>query len=282
MIQNFFKFAVLLAGTLLSSLVSSPPSHALEGAWQDLPNARARLLATGDPMTGRLLAGLEIELDKDWKTYWRFPGDSGIPPTFDWSEASNVADTRPQFPAPVRFTDDYGESVGYKKHVVFPIEVDLERRGVPTDLELTVILGICREVCIPVSERFSLKIPPVFVATQNARELLSSAKASVPVVATGSDRPQISVVERAGKTAMLTIRVPADLQIEDVFVEGPQTWFLGLPKKLPSSAGDSSQLWGLALDGVPLGKSPWGTAMRLTMVGPEQSYEQAFILNPPD
>ena len=281
MTHRIFRFAALLAGLLLTSFVAILPSQALEGEWQDLPNARARLLAIGDPMSGRLLAGLEIELDKNWKTYWRAPGDSGIPPTFDWSGASNIAQTRPKFPAPIRFTDEYGESVGYKKHVVFPIEIDLRRPGVPTNLELNVILGICREVCIPVSERFSLKIPPIFVATDTAKELLNSATASVPIVASGSERPQISIVERAGKTAVLTIRVPSDLQIQDVFVEGPQTWFLGLPKKLPSSDGASGGEWALALDGVPLGESPWGAEMRLTMAGPVQSFEQDFTLNKP-
>nr|WP_306265264.1 protein-disulfide reductase DsbD domain-containing protein [Pararhizobium sp. IMCC3301] len=281
MIHRFFRFAVLFAGFLLTSFVAALPSQALEGAWQDLPNARARLLAIGDPMSGRLLAGLEIELDKNWKTYWRSPGDSGIPPTFDWSGASNIAQTRAQFPAPVRFTDEYGESVGYKKHVVFPIEIDLQRPGVPTNLELNVILGICREVCIPVSERFSLKIPPVFVATNSAKEILNSATASVPIVASVTERPQVSIVERAGTTALLTIRVPADLQIQDVFVEGPQTWFLGLPQKLQSSGGTNGSEWALALDGVPLGESPWGAAMRLTMVGPDQSFEQDFTLSKP-
>lgn len=282
MIKIIQNFAPIFAAVLSASLFLAPPSHAFEGQWVELPNAKARLLATGNPMSGRILAGLEIELDEDWKTYWRFPGDSGIPPSFDWSNAQNVAGTHLLYPAPQRFTDEYGQSVGYKHRVVFPIEIELQGAGRPTNLELDIVLGICREVCIPVMERFSLKLPPIFVATEAAKTILNAASNAVPMQAVEGQLPEIEITERVGTTPLLTISVPSNLQIKDVFVEGPDTWFLTLPEKLPENGTDQVDMWQLPLDGTPLGKEPWGAAMRLTMVGANGSFEQEFTLSAPE
>ncbi|MEP0519834.1 MAG: protein-disulfide reductase DsbD domain-containing protein [Hyphomicrobiales bacterium] len=259
-------------------------AQALSGPWVELPNAKARLVVTGDPMSGYLQAGLEIELEEDWKTYWRFPGDSGIPPTLDWSNAANVADAKLRFPAPQRFKDEYGQSVGYKHSVVFPIDIKLARIGRPTQLEVDAILGICREVCIPVTERFSLKVPPIFVTSQDAKNVLAKANTSVPAAYSDAETDaqqelSIETFERYGTTPLLSIRVPLDLEIMDVFVEGPETWFLTLPKKGPSD--QTHQLWQLPLDGTPVGKDPWGAKMRVTMVGTAHAFEQEFTLDAP-
>lgn len=278
-IQKIALYATLAIACLV---LPSQSTHALEGPWVALPNAKARLLAAGDAMSGRILAGLEIELDEDWKTYWRFPGDSGIPPSFDWSSAQNVAQTTLLFPAPERFTDEYGQSVGYKHRVVFPIEIELKGAGRPTNLEVDIILGICREVCIPVMERLSLKLPPIFVATETAKIVLGEATASVPAETLDAQRPEIGIEKREGTTPLLTVSVPLDLQIKDVFIEGPNTWFLTLPEKVLGSDSDTVQKWQLPLDGTPVGKEPWGASMRLTMVGTHGSFEQTFTLDPPE
>ncbi|MEH6726288.1 MAG: protein-disulfide reductase DsbD domain-containing protein, partial [Hyphomicrobiales bacterium] len=184
--------------------------------------------------------------------------------------------------APQRFADEYGQSVGYKHRVVFPIEIELEGAGRPTHLKLDIVLGICREVCIPVMEQFSLKLPPVFMATEAAKTVLSAARNSVPTQTIDTQRPLIKIEERVGKTPLLTISVPLELQITDVFVEGPDTWFLTLPEKVSDKDAEHVQTWQLALDGTPVGIKPWGAAMRLTMVGPEKSFEQDFTLIAPE
>ncbi|MCR9237393.1 MAG: protein-disulfide reductase DsbD family protein [Alphaproteobacteria bacterium] len=282
MTKKIRSFALCFVAVLTIGLAMTLPSQAFEGQWVELPNAKARLLATGDPMSGHILAGLEIELDEDWKTYWRFPGDSGIPPNFDWSGAQNVAGTQLLFPAPQRFTDEYGQSVGYKHRVVFPIEIELEGAGRSTNLELDIVLGICREVCIPVMERFSLKLPPIFVATEAAKTILNAATETVPMKVDEAQQPEIKVTERVGTTPVVTVSVPTMFLIKDIFIEGPDTWFLSLPEKLPANDADQLDVWQLPLDGTPIGKEPWGAAMRLTMVGTNESFEQEFVLTAPE
>lgn len=235
-------------------------------------------------MSGTLQAGLEIELDEDWKTYWRFPGDSGIPPTLNWTDASNVAKASLRFPAPQRFKDEYGQSVGYKHRVVFPIDIELSRVGAPTQLVVDAILGICREVCIPVNERFKLKVPPIFVASSEAKSVLAEGNATIPGAYSNADvnspdTLDIATAAREGTTPLLSIDVPLGLNIQDVFVEGPETWFLSLPQKGVLNA--THQRWDLPLDGTPIGKEPWGAQMRVTLVGEKQSFEQNFTLDAP-
>src|SRR5436309_312013 len=75
-------------------------------------------------LAGNGIAGVELQLPEGWKTYWRTPGDAGgVPPTFDWSKSDNLASVKVLYPAPKRFSDRAGDTVGYKGTVVFPVEV---------------------------------------------------------------------------------------------------------------------------------------------------------------
>ncbi|HCX68676.1 MAG TPA: hypothetical protein DHK64_14410, partial [Rhodobiaceae bacterium] len=49
-------------------------------------------------------AGLHLELSKGWKTYWRSPGEVGIPPSIDWAGSENIENVEFLWPAPERFT----------------------------------------------------------------------------------------------------------------------------------------------------------------------------------
>ena len=55
----------------------------------------------GDAYTGDgWLTGIRITLDDGWKTYWRMPGDSGIPPVFGWNGGSGDGLVEVLFPLP--------------------------------------------------------------------------------------------------------------------------------------------------------------------------------------
>ncbi|MBL4645700.1 MAG: hypothetical protein JKY99_04500 [Rhizobiales bacterium] len=276
-----------LAAAVLVILVWQGMAQAMSGPWIELPNARARLIMTGEPMSGTLLAGLEIELDDEWKTYWRSPGDSGIPPILDWSRSENVASAEVQFPAPKRFGDEYGQSIGYKHRVVFPINIKLINPGRPSKLVLDTFLGICREVCIPVTEKLALTIPPMFSTSADVSNIMAKAVKSLPLNVPEQLKASFSVMETSGKVPVLEIKIPArfsagpaDIPVEDIFVEGPSNWFLSLPEKI--SETETHQLWHLPLYGIPRKQSPWGADMRLTIIGKNISFEQYFALDAPN
>ena len=49
---------------------------------------------------GAHMAALRIKLDEGWKTYWRAPGEAGIPPSIDWSGSVNLGDVGFHWPVP--------------------------------------------------------------------------------------------------------------------------------------------------------------------------------------
>src|SRR4051812_36096539 len=134
-------FGVIMAvkmacsGTVLRRFVFIAAAAVLGGAWVTLDAAKVRLV-DGGLTQGHRLAGVQIELDPGWKTYWRVPGESGVPPAFDWSGSDNLKHAEVFFPAPTRLVDQGGEAIGYEDRVVFPVAVEASDRGKPVALKL--------------------------------------------------------------------------------------------------------------------------------------------------
>ncbi|WP_431298546.1 protein-disulfide reductase DsbD domain-containing protein [Tabrizicola sp. BL-A-41-H6] len=100
---------------------------------------------------GGHMAGVQLTLAPGWKTYWRSPGDAGIPPTFDWSGSENVRAVRIHWPAPSVFQTNGMQSIGYHDEVTLPVEVTAIDPSLPMRLSATVDLGVCDEICLPAS-----------------------------------------------------------------------------------------------------------------------------------
>ncbi len=134
-----------------------------EGAWSAADFSQVRMIG-GRRLEGgkeQVFAGVEIVLAKNWKTYWISPGDAGgVPPRFDWSELKNVASVEVMYPAPQRFKDFGGATVGYKDLVIFPIRIVPERSGEPIELNFDFSYGICSTICVPVTKSLAISIPP--------------------------------------------------------------------------------------------------------------------------
>ena len=133
-----------------------------------------------------LKAGVEIRLDPHFKTYWRTPGNSGIPPVFEWSQSQNVANVEVLWPAPYRFEDTAGASIGYKDRVVFPIKVtaaDPKPAGV---LVLQLDYAVCEKICIPVKGEARLTLASAGLSTHNPMAV-ADAEARVPTPARVGD-----------------------------------------------------------------------------------------------
>ncbi|MHA3915487.1 protein-disulfide reductase DsbD domain-containing protein [Halovulum sp. GXIMD14793] len=105
---------------------------------------------------GNYMVGLEIALEPGWKTYWRAPGDGGIPPQFDWTGSENLAAAHIHWPRPEVFTTFGMRAIGYSDHVILPVEVVPETAGQSVSLQLTLQYGVCNEVCVPASASSSL------------------------------------------------------------------------------------------------------------------------------
>src|SRR6185436_4015134 len=92
-----------------AALIAAPSVNAWAAdasAWDNDARSAARLIAAPVPAKdGALRGGVEIKMLPGWKTYWRYPGDSGVPPVFDFSASDNVKAVTVLYPAPTRFDD---------------------------------------------------------------------------------------------------------------------------------------------------------------------------------
>lgn len=111
----------------------------------------AALLPGSQMASGHFMAGLDLTLAPDWKTYWRAPGETGIPPQFDWTGSQNVAAVRLHWPSPQVFAVNGLQSIGYHDRLVLPLEVTPLDPAKPVTLHLQMQLGICKDICMPAS-----------------------------------------------------------------------------------------------------------------------------------
>lgn len=98
---------------------------------------------------GSHMAALHLRLAQNWKTYWRAPGDAGIPPSFDWTGSTNLKSVTLHWPSPEVFQTNGLTTVGYHHELVLPIEVHPIDPSKPVHLEATVHLGVCEDICMP-------------------------------------------------------------------------------------------------------------------------------------
>jgi DsbC/DsbD-like thiol-disulfide interchange protein len=143
---------ISMAAALWLGLVAAlMPAHALvDGPWVDMDPARYRMIAA--EVDGQAYAALQVELKPGWHTYWRYPGASGLEPEFDFSESRGIEAGMPLFPAPYFFDDGVGGFNGYKDMAGFVFPLAMQLNG---ELAMRGLIGVCREVCVPmeVSQR---------------------------------------------------------------------------------------------------------------------------------
>lgn len=177
-------FSLVCAAAFATLSALSPVRAGTTGLgniWYKGHFSKTRLIGARQNKDGveRIFAGVEIVLDKGWKTYWRQPGNAGgVPPSFNWSHSTNVESIEVLYPAPQRFKGTTGSTVGYKNRVLFPVKIVPIRATDPVELKLTVQYGICATICVPVRETLSLTIPPG--STAGFPPALTNALANVP------------------------------------------------------------------------------------------------------
>jgi DsbC/DsbD-like thiol-disulfide interchange protein len=240
--------------------------------WQKEGHSAVRLLA-GSRSGAVLLGGVAFQLEPGWKTYWRTPGDSGVPPRFDFSKSDNVEAVTVLWPAPTKFDDGAGGySMGYHDQVVLPLRIVARTVDKPVTLRADINYAVCEKICIPVEASVELGINSVASTEDSA---LFSALDTVPKPANVGDPNPLTIrdVLREGKSTVLVDVVTPDARKIGLFVEGPTPdWALPVPRPVEHSPPGVKR-FSFQLDGVPPGVSPEGAALKLTLVGGDRSYE---------
>ncbi len=272
--------------------------------WDAQNHTAARLIAggkIGGAEIKALRAGVEIKLDPGWHTYWRDPGDSGVPPKLDFSGSDNVKSVAVLWPAPERFPDGAGgNSIGYLDHVILPLRVTPQDAAKQSALRLKLGYDICRNMCVPVESELKLSL------SGNGAEEAAIEKAEIRVprhvtFGEGSAAKAIalkSAERNAGDTANRDMRGSKGLAIlsvhrepgaahdrvivevaapvgvpVDLFAEGPTPeWSLPLPEAAGANNGVTRRFT-FDLDGLPPGAKAEGAMLTLTAVSSDDAIE---------
>ena len=188
--------------------------------WQQDSHSAVRLLA-GSRSGPVLMGGIAIRLQPGWKTYWRNPGDSGVPPRFDFSKSDNIEAVTVLWPAPMQFDDGAGgHSLGYKSQVVLPLRIVAKNADKPVTLRAGISYAVCEKLCIPVEANAELAFASVASTEDSA---LFAALDTVPKPANVGDPNPITIrdVKRDGKSAVVVDVATSDSRDVSLFVEGP-------------------------------------------------------------
>lgn len=252
--------------------------------WVGDARSAVRLIAGAarvDGQTKTHRAGVEIRLAPGWKTYWRYPGDSGVPPRFDFSASDNVKNVTVLWPAPSRLADSEGVTIGYKSSVVFPVHVEARDSSKPVTLRLKLDYAICEKLCIPVDAATELSLTG---AGGKHDAVLAAAETRVPspVDLGKGDNISIRLVRR--DTASSPERIVVDVKTAqgarpELFAEGPTPdWALPVPEPV-AGAEAGSQRFAFALDGLPPGAGVKGAVLTLTAVADNRAVETSLRLD---
>jgi DsbC/DsbD-like thiol-disulfide interchange protein len=258
--------------------------------WDTQNHTAVRLIA-GAKLSGSdakvQRAGIEIKLDPGWHTYWRDPGDSGVPPKIDFSGSDNVMSVTVLWPAPERFPDGAGgTSIGYLDRVILPLHVTPQNAGKPSSLQLKLSYDICYNMCVPVESELKLSLNG-----DGAEEAaIEKAEIRVPRRATlGGGSIQASGTKDGAVASLAILSVhresaspndrvvvevaaPAGAAV-DLFAEGPTPdWSLPLPEAKGSGNGPT-RLFTFELDGLPPDAKAEGATLTLTAVSNDHAIE---------
>ncbi len=266
-------------GALIVASTFSPQARAQDSSpWLKDSHSAVRLLA-GSRSGAVLLGGIAFQLQPGWHTYWRTPGDSGVPPRIDFTKSENIEAVTILWPAPMKFADGAGgTSLGYRKQVVLPLRIVAKTADRPVTLRAEINYAVCEKLCIPVEASAELAFTSVASTEDSA---LFAALDTVPKPASVGDPNPFTIrdVKRDGKNGVLVDVVTPDSGEVDLFVEGPTPdWALPVPKLL-GQGPPGVKRFAFDLDGLPPGANPDGAALKLTLVGSERSYEFNVNLN---
>jgi DsbC/DsbD-like thiol-disulfide interchange protein len=245
-----------LAGALSLVLPGAPAfaADSFSTDWARAAKSQARLIARGGD-----LAGFEIALAPGAITYWRDPGDAGLPPTLDFSASDNVASVAPEFPAPKRIKEsDGGEAFGYEGSVVFPLRVKPRDPTKPATLKLNADFAVCEKVCLPAKAHLELALPSAPGSPHAGA--IDVALAAVPRAVAAKDFGALEAID-ADRWRLCSAH--EDGAPRDLFVEAPEGWWI---KVAPAHAEAGRDCFTLTIGDKPK-DAALPVALRLTLTG---------------
>lgn len=236
---------------------------------------QVRILPGWRTPEGARIAAIEIRLAPGWHTYWRVPGEAGIPPSFDWSASKNLAAVGYEWPRPELFETEGMQTFGYEQALVLPVQLRPVDPAAPIEVALAAAFGVCSDICMAAEAKAALTLSPD--APEEGRDEIEAALAERVQSASeaGVVRATCAVAPGAGGNeivATVTFAHPAAPDQIAVIEPGrPDVW-IGMPESrvegrtLTASAP-------MEVIGGTAGTMIARDAMRLTLLGADEAVD---------
>ncbi|MEZ5620197.1 MAG: protein-disulfide reductase DsbD family protein [Burkholderiaceae bacterium] len=174
-----------LLAAAFALLGCSAASAASPSAVVVTPQVRTELVvhAPDGVVPGRTIAlGLLIEHQPGWHTYWKNPGDAGLPTTFAWTLPAGVSAGEIAWPTPQRVPLGPLMNYGYDGRLLLPVPISIPPGFAAEALEIALRAEwlVCKDICIPEGGEFALRVPARAASASHAAEF-DAAKAAIPV-----------------------------------------------------------------------------------------------------
>ena len=266
---------VFLSFMALCSL--SAPAFAAAGPWVSDGAVQARLVAAVDG-TGALASlplGLDIKMQPGWKTYWRSPGEAGLPPKLSVTNAGATAKAQFSWPLPQRFSLLGLETFGYEGEVVLPFQESMAQKGAAANLSATADLLVCAQICVPHTLHLAMTLPNGPAMPGVEAQLINRFANRVPNGSQGAGLEITSarlLGQGASAALMVDASAPQPFQAPDVFPES-KTLAFGAPQVILSDAARHARITLPILHQPPGQGLSTATPLTLTLVDGQRFIE---------
>jgi DsbC/DsbD-like thiol-disulfide interchange protein len=266
-------------GICALALIATGDASAADDAsrWDGDARSAVRLIAASSsaPQTSPIRAGIEIRLKGGWHTYWRYPGDAGVPPRFDFGGSDNVKSVEVLWPAPQRIPEQGLTTIGYTGDVILPLAIVPQDRAKPVTLRVKLDYAVCETLCVPAEAKGELLLAGG-PSAHDAR--LTAAEARVPKKVALGEGSALAVKsvrrDNSGGRPRILVDVAAPPAGEiALFAEGPTPdWALPVPAAV-GGAPNGLHRFAFDLDGAPPGARYDGATIALTAVAGDIAIE---------
>ncbi len=252
------------------ALITLPLVLALPANAQNLPPGvvGARLAPGWTEPDGTRRAALIVDLEPGWKTYWRAPGEAGVPPMLDWTESANLGPVTIDWPAPEVFNSQGIRTLGYHDRMVLPLRLPPIQPDQPIQARLRADLGVCQDICVPVTLNLEAELSKTTGPGLDA-DLIRAALARVPVAGPQPVRCDLTPIRDGMRlTAQFAADAGAGVTSAAIESDEPGVWVAPVDLTDPTAAADGALV--LAADLVPPTAKPFApdlSALRFTLIG---------------
>jgi DsbC/DsbD-like thiol-disulfide interchange protein len=250
--------------------------------WDGDQRSAVRLIAGSRPSANApVRAGIEIRLAHGWHTYWRYPGDAGVPPRIEFKGSQNVKSVEVRYPVPKRLPEAGMVAIGYDRDVILPLALVAQDATKPVVLRLQIDYAVCEKLCAPAEGKAELTLT---AGASSMEPALAAAEARVPKKRALGEAGTLglrSIKQEEGAAkprVVVDVAAPAGTAA-DLLAEGPTAdWALPLPTPV-AGAPTGLQRFAFELDGAPPGAAFHGITITLTAIAGDEAIEVATRLD---